>query len=327
MFLLGLASLVGVQAYLRMNPRNAQTPERAEPIAAVVNREEGPLRVVVSIPPLMWPVKRMVPADSEVTLLIAPGSSEHGTELTASQVSAIYQADLVVMVGLGLEPRVKQVVEARRLPWRKVVTFDGMEGVIAGGHAEEPGHVHGPECEHGEFDPHIWLDPSAMAAFSERLVEALTDPSLVEAVSPGATVNREMFAKALEDLKTQCSAIDAEYKSALGSAARKTIVTHHNAFEYVARRYGLKVAAVIRPSASVEPTPGEVQAAVSAIREHDLRAIFIEPQFSPASAKRIAEAAGPAGSVKTLTLDPLGEGDWAATMRANLAALVEGLGE
>jgi ABC-type Zn uptake system ZnuABC Zn-binding protein ZnuA len=59
-----------------------------------------------------------------------------------------------------------------------------------------------------------------------------------------------------------------------------------------------------------------------AIREHGLKAIFVEPQFSSVAAERIAHSTG----IRVLPIDPLGDGDWALLMRKNLDSLVSGLG-
>jgi hypothetical protein len=51
--------------------------------------------------------------------------------------------------------------------------------------------------------------------------------------------------------------------------------------------------------------------------------VFVEPQRNQAAPRRIAAAA----KVRLGVLDPLGNGDWIGMMEANLAALVEGLGD
>ncbi|HVZ95138.1 MAG TPA: metal ABC transporter substrate-binding protein [Phycisphaerales bacterium] len=289
-------------------------------------RRPGPLRIVVSIPPLLWPARELAPKDATITLLVPPGASEHDFELSPSQVAAIHDADLVVMVGLGLEPRVQQIIDARakQAPHRRVVTFDGLVTAIAHDeHDHDHAHDHDDHHNHDHAtDPHVWLDPVAMGALIDRLSEALRTPPIRLALTDPAHDPDRIAARATE-LASECRAIDTEYRAAFadGKIANRVIVTHHSAFAYIARRYNLEVAAVIRPFAGVEPTPAEVSGALDAVRSHNLGAIFIEPQFPPGSAARIAEIA----KVRTISLDPLGDGDWPKLMRTNLAALVDGL--
>lgn len=280
-----------------------------------------PLRVVVTIPPLTWPVHELLGHGSDaikadVMVLVPAGASEHGFELTASQVNALRTADLVVMAGNGLEPQVERALSRGGRERRKIVTLEGL--APAQREACEHEHGHDDGHDHGTVDPHLWLDPVVMEGFVERLAAALDERVGVGAEHAVVTARKE-FAKA------QCRAVDAEYRGVLSGLAEssRTIVTHHHAYAYLCARYGLTVAAVIRPVESVEPRAGDVMKAVEALKSARAKALFVEPQFPKGAAERIARAAG----VKMLVLDPLGDGDWPAMMRRNLAALKEGLTE
>ncbi|MFM9956890.1 MAG: metal ABC transporter substrate-binding protein [Phycisphaerales bacterium] len=309
-----------------------------------------PVRVVVTIPPLLWPVRELLGSGEDeikarVTLILRPGLSEHGFELTPSQVEDITRADVVVMAGHGLEPRVASLAalppggpsggESSRES-SKVVSFEGLvEALHASGDHSACGHDHdhGDEATEGDqhsdgpegrasADPHMWLDPVLMRGFVGRVEAALA--GAIERRVSDAT-ERDRLLAGLKDRAARaraiCDEVDREHTAALGPLKGRAIVTHHNAWAYLCARYGLKVAAVVRPIETVEPTPGDVMLAVKAIREQEAGAVFVEPQFPGGVAERIAKTA----KVKLETLDPLGAGDWPATMRANLAALVRGL--
>lgn len=298
--------------------------DRASP-SEVQAQATGPLRVVVTIPPLLWAAKAIAPADAQITLILAPGQSEHGFEITPSQFKAINDADIVAMVGYSLEPKVEATLKLGDRARRRVVNFEGIDGVnpIVADHEHEnctdPSHDH----SHG-YDPHVWLDPPIMKAFVERFGRAVLETldasgSRFSEAERGAEQKR--VERAVAELIADCNAVDAEYRQKLSEASSRVIVTHHNAYSYVARRYALEVAAVIRPVEVVEPTPGDIKAVTDAIRERGVKAIFVEPQFSSVAAERIAQSTG----IKVLPLDPLGDGDWPATMRKNLDSLVTGL--
>ncbi|MBL9032273.1 MAG: zinc ABC transporter substrate-binding protein [Phycisphaerae bacterium] len=276
----------------------------------------GALRVVVSIQPLLGLAKELAPAGSEVTAIIGVGRSEHGHELTPAEAERIARADVVVYVGLGLEPGIARLVEQRPVKGRRVVCFASVVGV----EDEHEGHSHGPEeaCDHA-VDPHLWLDPSLV----ERLVEAMRVAIEGAMGERGALTQpeREALSSRAMALAARVRALDEEIKGELERLKGRTIVTHHNAWSRLAERYGLKVAAVIREVEGAEPTPGAIERAVVATREHGARAVFVEPQYSAAAGERIAKAAG----VRLERLDPLGSGDWFAMMRGNAAALVRGL--
>lgn len=314
-----LSALVGLPALLACGCTDDAS-------GRVAQRRAGPMRVVVTIPPLMWAVKDMAPSDAEVTLILSPGQSEHGFEITPSQFRAITDADLVVMVGHGLETKVSSTLALAKRPWRRVVNFEQLDGIeLIDGAACTPGCTDGHHHHPYAADPHLWLDPAAMAQFVDRVAAAMRELIREGACVPDPEVQRsaaEQVDSVLAGLRAECESVDRAYRERLEKLESRRIVTHHNAYSYLARRYGLEVAAVLRPIEVMEPTPGDLQHVVSVIREGGVHAIFVEPQFGAAAAQRVAQTTG----VSVLTIDPLGDGDWAGTMRSNLDALARGLG-
>lgn len=278
-------------------------------------RAPGPLRVVVSIAPLTGLVRALAPPDATVTTLIPSGRSLHGYEMTPADLAAVGSADVLVYVGLGLEPAVDRVLGIDPSKRRRVVCFARVAGVeTEDAHA---GHDHdeGDEHHHHAVDPHLWLDPQLVA----RLIPEVSDA--IEAAlkgMDGLTVAQESrLREARNELLAGVEAIHAEHEERLGPHAGASIVTHHNAFGRLAARYGLKIAAVIRPVEDAEPSPAAVAEAVEAIRRENARAVFFEPQYNGAAAEAIAKAAG----VPVGTLDPEGGADWFKLMRSNLDEL------
>jgi zinc transport system substrate-binding protein len=162
-------------------------------------------------------------------------------------------------------------------------------------------------------DPHIWLDPTRYAALVERLGTALD--------AKGAT----------DDLAGRLRALDRELAAGLASCDRHELVTSHEAFGYLAARYGLEQVAVQGISPEAEPTPQALADVVAVVRASGATTVFTEPLVSPRLAETVARETG----AETAVLDPLegldeaavarGE-DYFSVMRANLAALREALG-
>ncbi|MFM9994306.1 MAG: metal ABC transporter substrate-binding protein [Phycisphaerales bacterium] len=280
-------------------------------------RPPGPLRVVVSIAPLTGLVRALAPPDATVTTLIPAGRSLHGYEMTPTDLAAVGTADVLVYVGLGLEPSVDRVLGIHPSKRRRVVCFARVAGV-EDPHAGHDHHEHGDDEHHDHghaVDPHLWLDPQLVA----RLIPEVSDA--IEAALQGmdalTVAGESRLREARNRLRAEVEAIDAEHQERLGPFKGAAIVTHHNAFGRLADRYGFTIAAVIRPVEGAEPTPAAVAAAVDAIRRENARAVFFEPQFDAAAAEAIARAAG----VPVGTLDPEGRSDWFALMRSNLDEL------
>lgn len=284
------------------------------PSTAPAGRPPGPPRVVVTLPPLAWPARALFDdPEIDLTLLVPPGSTAHGFELTPDQARALVRADLVVMVGLGLDDHLRRALDDHPRPWRVVVTLADAAGDPAG------------------RDPHAWLDPVIMGRFVDRVAGAVGEVSTrvvartqnePPPTHPHLWPNEGTIAARADALRAEAERIDALYRERLPDLEHRVIVTHHNAYGYLARRYGIEVAAVLRPADEVEPTPGDIARAAAALRERGVPVVFSEPQWSDGVAERVAEAAG----VPVLELDPLGDGDWPALMERNLDALVRGLG-
>ncbi len=288
------------------------------------------LNVVVTIPPLRGIVEPLLPPGSAVVVLMRPGRSEHGYEFTPADMVAIGRANLVVSVGLGLEPQVASFQAGHPSQTRADISLAEALHVSQPVHDEKDGEKHdakhedGDEDEdghhHGSVDPHLWLDPvlvkQAVPALAEAVAAAMKKQGTYDQAAQGR------LEKSKAELIEKIDALDGEYRKALAPFKGAKIVTHHAAFGRPAARYGLEIAQVIRVVENSEPTPGRIAAIVDAVREQKVGVIFVEPQFNAAAAERIAKAAG----VKLGMLDPLGEGDWFAMMRGNLAALVKGLG-
>lgn len=303
-FLLVLGAVAGLGALVPNQSAAAQT---------------GPLRIVVTVPPLAGLVKELAPPGSEVTALIVPGRSEHGYEFTPEDVARLARADVAVYVGLGLEPKVEDFLKTRPAPSRQVVCMADALGIRAD--PDHAGHEHAPDepCDHGPVDQHLWLDPVLVQNFVPALSRSI-QAAMAQRGMNDDKARGEHDARAAA-LIARVKALDEELREQLKPVAGEAIVTHHNAWPRLADRYGLKVAAVIRAVEGAEPTPDSIAKAVDAIQEQRVRGVFFEPQFNAAVAERIAQAAG----VRLGKLDPLGDGDWFALMRGNGRSIVETL--
>lgn len=278
--------------------------------------EEGLDRVVlVEVSPLVSLVRPLVAEGVEVRSIVPPGSSPHGYQLTPADARAMARASMVVMVGPVLEPAITRAV-ARQVDPERVFSVGRALGMETGDGHDHSGHDHGDDahthCDHEPgSDPHLWLDPELMAAMMEVLPGALAVHGLAAEDAPAraATVRDEALA------------INSEYRERLAGFSGRAIITHHDAFRRVADRYGIVIAQVVRPVATVEPTPGDLTRVRDAVHEYGVGAIFVEPQFPDALPRRIAALLG----LQVHALNPESSEDWAGMMRSNLDALVAGL--
>jgi zinc transport system substrate-binding protein len=307
-----LVTLVALLGLLLVTPRAVANDPPAE---------RGVLRVAVSIPPLKGLVEPLLPPGSTLTLLIPPGVSEHGYEIPPRTLAALARAEIVVYVGLGLEPQVERFLSQHGGAGRSAVSFAAVAGLNVDP-SDHSAHAHDAEgnCLHtpGAADPHVWLSPVE----SRKLVVAVAEAIRQRLRAGGA--GEAALARLAEAEAEQLRRLDQlhnAYAARLAKTIRRTVVVTHDAYGHLARQYGFETVAIKGLNAG-EPTPKAIESAAETIRRTGLPVVFVEPQLSPAAAKRVADATG----TRVLTLDPLGDGDYFAFMHRNLDALAAALG-
>jgi len=270
---------------------------------------DGRTEVIGSFYPMAWLAQRVGGSDATVSTLTRPGTEPHDLELTPRQVVDVGRARYVVYVK-GVQPAVDEAVEQHA----KDRALDALSAVrpLPAAHQEE-GHEEHEHAESG-YDPHVWLDPSRLATVAVTLGDRLA------AVDPGHAARYRANAKALA---AELTGLDREIRDGLRTCARKTIVTSHAAFGYLADRYGLTQVPIAGLDPESEPSPKRLAELTGEIRAAKATTVFTETLASPKVAQTLATEAG----VRTATLDPVegvaeGSGDdYLSIMRRNLATL------
>lgn len=263
------------------------------------------MHAVVSIPPLQEVVRRVLPEGSEVKVLVGPGSSPHHYALTPSDLTSIDSADLIVMVGLGLEGQAGDLL--RREGPDKVIEFASHAGLESSHQASES-----CELEHDHSDPHLWLDPDLMIKLVQALGEHLAAAGDEEAPDRAARV--------VEEIRDA----DARAKAALAPFKGARLLTQHDGWRRFADHFGFVILGSVLPTGGGAPTPADLSRAVDAVEaarkaSRAPLAIVTEPQLNARAARRLSDRLG----VPMGMLDPLGDGDWFELLEDNTQRLVD----
>ena len=244
----------------------------------------------------------------DVRTIVPAGADPHDYEPRPSDVAAIADAGVVLRSGGDLDE------------WLGELTDN------AGGDAQTASLIDSVETidGEGETDPHWWQDPRN-AARAVRTIER----KLEEADPEG----RERYRENADRYAARLRALDAGIARCVDRvpAAKRKIVTTHDALGYFADRYGIEVVGAVIPSLSTQAqaSAGDVQRLVEQIRAEGVEAIFPESAVSAKLEEAIARESG-AAIGDSLYADSLGqEGTEAATYlgatAANARALVEGM--
>jgi zinc transport system substrate-binding protein len=249
----------------------------------------GRLDVVTSFYPLEF-IARTVGGDAvNVTTLTAPGVEPHDLELTPKQVGSIATAKLVVYEK-DLQPAVDEAVDQNA----EDAGFDispAAQLEATGADFEEHGVVPAAHKENA-LDPHFWLDPVRYAEVVKAIEEKLV--SLDSADAAG-------YHERAKALLAQISELDTEYRTGLADCKLNTFVTSHEAFAYLAKRYGLTMVGIAGFTPDAEPTPSRIKEVQDIVQAQGVSTIFYEELVSPKVAETIANDVG----VKTAVLSPI----------------------
>ena len=231
--------------------------------------------------------------------LTPAGAEPHDIELTPRQVADIQRAAVVLYLSHDFQPAVQEAV--RDAKGKRVDVLSGLD--LAPGVGDES----------GKADPHVWLDP----VLYERIVRRV-----------GASLHRP---RAAARLVARVRGVDRAYRAGLAHCERRTFVTSHAAFGYLAARYGLHQIAITGIDPESEPSARKLASLAQLVRSLHIDTVFFERLVSPRLAETVAREAG----VHTAVLDPIegltpSEADAGATylslMRQNLAELRRVLG-
>jgi zinc transport system substrate-binding protein len=223
--------------------------------------------VVAAFYPVAYAVQRVGGDRVDVTNLTPAGAEPHDLELTPDQIDEILDADLVVDLGHGFQPAVEKAAEERDGPTVSLLRA-------------------------GTTDPHIWLDPVRMEGIVRTVQRELTrtDPK------GGA-----LYARNAQRFLAELATLQTRYAHGLASCERSVFVTGHEAFGYLAKRYGLRQEGVAGLSPDAEPDAKRLGQLADLVRRLGVPVVFTEDLVSPRISETLAREAG----VRTETLNPL----------------------
>lgn len=242
-----------------------------------------------------------------VTTIVPAGAEPHDYEPTPRDILAAYRSQVFLLNGSGLDPWAEKI---RPDLERNDVTIVQMSERVLLLPISDTGMM-------TRVDPHFWLDP--MRAITE--VQAIRD--VLIARDPTRSVD---FARNAATFVAELQVLDEEYQSGLSHCALHTIVTSHQAFGYLADRYGFEAVSVSGLSPEAEPSPNRMAEVVRLVNQKGVKYIFFESLVSPKVAETLADETG----TRTLVFDPIegltdtkrAEGkNYLSIMRDNLQSL------
>lgn len=248
------------------------------------------MQVCVSILPQAFFVQKIAGDLVDVEVLVKPGASPATYTPKPSQLKLISEAQLYFTIGVAFEKNWISRFSSINSDMKLIDTTQGITKItMQSGIEEEHHHAHDghDHHQHEGLDPHIWLDPMLVKSQVKIIAETLshTDPKN----SAHYLHNAQKFTKELIQ-------IDSNIKENLKNIKQKEFIVFHPAFGYFANAYGLKQVAIEKEGK--EPSVKYIKRIIDFAKKHNIKTVFVAPQFSQKSATQIAKQIG--GSVKSI---------------------------
>lgn len=276
--------------------------------------DAGKLRILATFLPVHAHAAAIAGDRAIVESLVAPDVGAHDFSPKPADMQRIAKADVLVLNGAGMEPWLDDLTNQAANKNLRIV--DLSKGIKL---LQSPPTFGENDRQAGEPNPHIWLDP----ALAIRQAETLRD-ALIAADPEGTEIYQENTTTYIERLRS----LDAEFKSVLDPLPSKKLVTFHDAFPYLTKRYGLEYIGYISEFPERDPAPAELATLIERIRAADVKILFAETGYEPTLLQRVATESGArVSTLDTLEVGESGPDAYLDGMKRNLEALRKALAQ
>lgn len=286
-------------------------------------REPRKLRIVATTGMIGDALKEIAQDKVEIIVLMGPGVNPHSYEPTAQDGSHLMGADLVLYNGLQLEGSMhttfSKIAQREKEPKKK--KFYAISDALA-----PEDLIEDPQFSISK-DPHIWHDPIIWQKVVTYIGEILAEKDPIHA---------DIYLNNTSTYLSKLATLHEEIEAAIAKipSKKKYFVTAHDAFGYLAKRYGLHAKGLQGFSTAVEPGVGDRENLKQFIIQHDIKAVFTETSVNNKGIEAVIESCQKEGhqvlTSDELYSDSLGEKKGSAEnyigmMRHNIKIIVEAL--
>ena len=227
------------------------------------------IKIVASFSILGNMVEQVVGDHADVTTIVGPDADAHVYQPSAADARAVANADIIFVNGLGFET------------WSDTLIAES--GTNASVHVATAGVK--IVTVDGSTDPHAWNSLSNGVVYVNNIAATLSEKMPTKANMIEA--NRAAYVD-------QLLALDIATKATLANlpANKRTVVTAHDAFGYLADAYDMIFLAPVGIDTDAEPSAQELAVLIDQLKADGAAALFVENITSPALVQQIADETG-----------------------------------
>jgi len=277
------------------------------------------VKVVASIKPIHSLVSYVMDGVGKPSIIVDGSNSPHNFNLKPSNAKDIENADIIFWVGEDIENFLEKPLKSiskkakiiemmdikgiNKLKFRERNIFEEHEEHDDHGHGKKDKHDdhghgkkdkhddHGHGHAHGEYDPHIWLDPHNAEVMVEEIAKQLA------AIDPqNAAAYKKNSKNAIEDIEKLIKETKKDMKKGI------SYIVFHDAYQYFEKEFNVSALGALTLNTDVAPGAKQISEIKEIIEHENVKCLFSEPQFNPDIINSIAKGT----NVKIGVLDPLG---------------------
>lgn len=294
--------------------------------------------ITVTIGPQSYFVKQIAQDTLEVNVMVPPNAEPHSYEPKPQQMKALEKSDIYFTIGLSEEDKWIEKFKKTYPNLNVVPTDKGIEKIAMAKHShhDHDKHEHHDHANHDhddhdhdkhdhdhdkheahedhghhhpKLDPHIWVDPISAKVIAKNITNELVKKY---------PKNSDLYKANLKKFEEKCDKLDIFIKDTLKDVKSREFIVYHPSWGYYAKQYNLKQIPV--EVEGKEPKIKDLAELIDEAKEHHVKVIFVQPNFSQKSAKLVAEAT----DSKVVSINHL-SADWENELRKTTEAFKEGL--
>lgn len=204
----------------------------------------------------------------EVRTLVGPDQDAHVFQPRPQDVKTLAAARLFVVNGLGFEGWMPRMSKATGYKGTTLVASEGIKPLKSEEDEKEHDHDHAGH-DHGNFDPHVWNNPQNVRVWTRNIAASLSklDPE-----------GRGYYAQRAAAYDKQLADLDRWAAQTFGQlpVTKRKVITGHDAFGYLARRYQITFHAPQGLSTESEASAKQVAGLIRQIKASGIKAVFVE---------------------------------------------------
>jgi len=240
--------------------------------------KSGKLSIVATFYPLAFLTQEIGGDQIQVTQLVPSNTEMHGWEPQASHILSAEDADIIVYNGAGLDEWLKDDVLPALSSTRNRTVVETTHGLELFTGEEHDEHEESGEQEHGLYDPHTWVSPYMAKLQAQKIYDAIVqvDPKY-----------ESYYTQRWQTLEAKLAELDANYTAELSNANKDAIFVSHEAFGYLAHRYGFEQHGIIGLSADEQPSAVTIANLINAMKQLKTYVVYVDPVYSNEYAQTI----------------------------------------